>query len=290
MKHSPPPASMLIDAAEFYWATLTVPASVRTRGSRDRVRALGHLLETHLPVSLENVHTTYCPLPSGGYIAYAIDHSRLRALVADDPAVALPQRVPNSVIADAHEMPVLSNILHGEFTPRHALRSRRRAGAILAASGALALLLLTLGLERRTAAFKRDAADSLASIEELAHQHAPGSSTIPPIMRLTAEARRLDALKRSAPDESVPADAAADLSSLLQRWPPSVNAQLETLRVERGAAAISVLFTSSEAISDLVEPVTRDDRWRAAQPTLNTTAQGMRAKVSFSATATEQTR
>lgn len=290
MKRSPPPAPLLIDAAEFYWATLAVPASVRTRGTRDRARALGHLLETHLPVPLEDVHTTYCPLPRGEYIAYAIDRSRLRALVADDPAVALPQRVPNRVIADAHEVPVLSNILHGEFTPRHALRSRRRAGAILAASAGLALMLLTLGMERRTAAFKRDAADSHASIERLAGQHAPGSPTIPPIMRLTAETRRLEALRRSAPTESVPLDAAADLSSLLQRWPPSVDAQLETLRVERGTAALSVLFTSAGAASDLIDPFTRDNRWSAAQPTLNTTTHGMRAKVSLSAVATERAR
>lgn len=255
-----------IPASQCYWAVLTLPRGVGTATRRHRTESLRHVFQTALPLPIENVHVTLIPLSDGTHLACGIDRELLTTLVASQPDRLGPTAPPAGLCDDlAYPVPRI-NLLHGAFTPARTLARASRRRATLAACAFALCMLVSIGAERRRAAFLRYETAHAAALERRAREYGATASTLPPLMRLTSELRRLQASAAQVGPEAMPRNAAIDLASLLSRWPDDASPTADSIRVEGGVIALGLRDATPGGISDLLDRLAGDSTWAAEQP------------------------
>lgn len=260
------PNHIEVPPSQFYWAVLTLPRGAGTTSRRHRTECLRHMFQTALPLPIEDVHITLTPLSDGTHLACGIDRELLATLVASRPDSLGPTEPPAGLCDGIACSVKRINVLHGEFTPVRSIARASRRRATLAACAFALCVLVSIGAERRRALFLRREAAHTAALERLAREHGAHATTLSPLMRLTAELRRLQASAAQVEPGAIPRNAAIDLASLLSRWPDDASPTADSIRVEGGVIAIGVRDTTPSGISNLLDQLGGDSTWAGEQP------------------------
>lgn len=285
---------VVLPAERFYWAVVTtraLPGPRRLSSARFRAQCR-HLAEPSLPCELERLQVALAPLGESMVLACALEYAVIAAEAALAGVIALtPDRVPEEVLGDVDgdvgsdgqptaPRPQDLNLLFDRFEPPLVRGARRQALLTAVAVAALALSVVTMGLERRVGALTTSSQSLKAEEDRLVVSILP---TLPddslgtgqsPRVRLLAEWRRLEQTRGADPSDVVlDLDAAAPLAALLERWPSGVHASVQSL-----SATASSLVIRCEAPTDEAETIVGAllpwDDWRRLQPEL-TTRQGV---------------
>jgi hypothetical protein len=261
-------------ADRFYWAVLdgSVLGGAPVRGQRRRQR-LGYLFESVLPgIPIESVHAVYERLPGDGerYLACGTTQSELARGVSPGTVTLAPSSVPAFVAEDVDAGGL--NLLVGPFAPRPVRRLRRRQVMVALAGVVLCGASVTVGLERRVSALRREAADVAAAEQQVyelvlgpAAQASIGTS-FPPERRLVAELRRLEETRSDVAPVQETADCTLALAGLLALWPGDVAVRAESVAVEPAAITIQGQVTAmsdAQRLADALEPLAG---WTIGQP------------------------
>jgi hypothetical protein len=272
-----------VPASQCYWAVIQLPPAARSRSRGHRAETLRHLFQTSLPAPLDDVHVTLLRLTNDAFLACGIDRALLATLVGSDPDTLGPAAPPPDV-CDGVAGPVGGiNLLHGEFTPAQSLARASRRRLAIGAATLLACVLVIIGAERRTRALEERATSHAIATDRLTRDHGASEGTLPPLMRLTAELRRLSTTAAQLSPGALPRSATLDLSDLLSRWPLGSTLTADSIRVEDGHAALGVRGVAPEDVSALLAHLTRDGTWESEQPHLNRDSQGVQARVTLRA-------
>lgn len=235
-----------LDAGEFYWAMLVLPA--RREGTYSAGNCvLENLLDTELPVPVERVQAAFVDVGNGRMLACAIDRERLSDLVKDDPSAVVPAGLPLWLHQDLEAAKVelhRLNVLRGDFEPRFVRAAKRRRRHRVCAITGLVLLVAMAGMERRRAAALRWVRVADQRVTSLADELTPKASALPPHLRLAAEARRAAAATEEARESPHPVfDAALQFEGARKLNPdhpvPRVNLGLTFERAGRIEDAIA---------------------------------------------------
>lgn len=284
---TPSERDVRLPASAFYWAVLEPPPGTRSRrAARDTWL---NLLETQIPVAIEDVHAAFVPLDDGRVIACAMERSRLSSLVTDDPITLGPESIPDAVCAalgkdesERADVPHRLNLLHGAFEPRAVRATHRRQACLTLAAFCVTSAALTLGLERRTDALREQEARTRAALARLYDEVAPGNPTQPGAIRMTAELRRLRLAGGAKQNDDVPRDATHALASVLAAWPAHGEATLEAGRARAGDVSLTVLLPPEHDANAATEPLTQIPGWIADQPAVSRDRAGTRVQLRLS--------
>lgn len=279
-------------SSEFYWAILSGPLT-RDRG------ALGYLFERFLPVPIDEVQAAYQRLADGRVVACGVEHVRLREVLdegaltlspSEPPAFPELQESPDSVLR-----PERLNLLVGPCEPAAVARRRRACLAVLGTAALLCAAMVVLGLERRAAAMRDDAAyldrqrlalsESALSRSSLQPTSSPGnrSSSAPVEQRLLAELRRLElsrpseAVLASLGATAVTSDAGKTLAALLRAWPePELLARTESISITPTSVSMHGTVADTAAATRWSEAIRGTKDWDLQQPSVQATREGVR--------------
>jgi hypothetical protein len=223
-------------ATRFYWSVV----DAGTGTSRPSDDYLNSLAEPDFPLSLDELHVVHTPLRGGAFLACALPKSDLDAL----PAGALtltPEAVPDGMSAEA-EVPTL-NLLVNQYEPRLLVRERTRRWIIATGSVAAALLLLTVGLIRRSAAWSEQAAELAKHTEKIILEAIPPTTASDVTPTLWSLEREIESLRATRADEAkvnTSPDAALALATVLATFPRTQSLRTDVLAVSPTTITLNV--------------------------------------------------
>lgn len=263
----------------FFWSL--VDGNV-VRGARDRREALLAMVESDLPLPLEQVHVAVTELADGKVLACGMERERVAQIVQDrgnlqnEVVVLAPAAFAPFVAAAAEEAgidPRSLNMLTGEFTPKGVARARRvRRGA---AAGVLAcgLVLAAIGVERRTAYWRAETAGAREASRAMLVE-AFGANARP--QDLISALRTLRQTRGERPSGGT-VDAAVALADFLEGWPTGTGVRVESLVVEtEGRGTLIVTADTLEVVQAFGEAL-RPAVWeRVGQPQIATLREEVR--------------
>lgn len=249
---------MMLEADRFFWAMLDGSSLPRSR-RRDR-RALGYLFESELPLPIEQVHAAYLRVESDRVIACGLASQQLQSIVNEHPeALTLaPASVPGflgSDFVDARQL----NLLTERFEPASLRRGRWRLTVQAASLGVVVLIVLLLGLERRTTAERdgaRDLRDARRELIERSIGSLPAAAAHqPPELRFLAELRTLRQTRQApAGDQRTSGDQALlALAALAQRWPRELHVMTESISLTPTSITLRAMASSSAEVQILAD-------------------------------------
>ncbi len=253
-----------LDPHEVYWGMIDtaglppIPFG-RLRPGIER-RRLDHQFDPVLPIAVEEVHAVYHPVGGDRVLACGIGRGKIAVLHAEGWDTVVPGIIPPEV-SDRVD-PVDLNMLVAEFTPAKVARHRSRRRNLVAASLAVAGLILTAGNLRR-AGHAQDSMKSLRSQQASLYQEAIGEpdGPMPPAVRMTTELRRLSATRGAKATFDRPA-AELDLQELLACWPRSEEIRVERLFIQPGRIDITAEASDASAVAALVEALGAMNGWQ----------------------------
>ncbi len=258
---------------DLYWALLDpVPLGKKTIRLEER----GFLFESELPVAIEEVQCAYAPLNDGRVLACGIERERL-----DNETKALsltPEALPEWLSEDVRVQvePASLELLHGEFEPRACRRARRMFALTVAASVAVAALILTAGVLGRARALDHATALADARREELVRAALAGSPKrpgLPDDLRLLSELRELRGTRSTgAPRVD---DVSPVLAATLAAWPDGVAAQVDSMSVSKAKITLRGQAITPTDLQSIVDGLEQIPGWRAAQPVFRTAKDGL---------------
>ncbi len=272
-----------LDASEFYWAVLMLPAR-REGGYSAGNCVLENLLDTELPVPVERVQAAFVDVGNGRMLACAIDREMLSDLVEDDPSAVVPAGLPPWLQHDREAARVELhglNVLRGDFEPRFVRATKRRRRQRVCAIAALVVLVAMAGMERRRAAALRWVRVADQRVTSLADELTPKASALPPHLRLGAEARRAAAASEEARESPHPVSAWPMMRSMLQAWPTNGEGWLDSARGDGSSIALTIGAVDAGGLGGLVQEIAEKSHLRADQPAITAGAHGARAVVSL---------
>lgn len=223
-------------ATRFYWSV--VDAGVGS--SRPSDDYLDSLAEPDFPLSLDELHVVHTPLRDGAYLACALPKVDLDTL----PAGALtltPGAAPEGMSEEA-AVPTL-NLLVKQYEPRPLVRERTRRWMIATGSVATALILLTVGLIRRSAAWSDQAANLTQMAERRIREAIPPGTTSEGTPTLWSLGREIESLRATRADEArgnTSPDAALALATVLASFPRTQSLRTDVLAVSPTTITLNV--------------------------------------------------
>jgi hypothetical protein len=223
-------------ANRFYWSV--VDAGVGS--SRPSDDYLDSLAEPDFPFSLDDLHVVHTPLRDGAYLACALRKVDLDALPEGTLTLA-PDALPESMREEG-AVPTV-NLLVKQYEPRLLVRERTRRWMIATGSVVAALLLLTVGLIRRSAAWSERAAE-LARASETSIREAISSGTASDVTpTLWSLEREIESLRATRADEAkvnASPDATLVLASVLASFPRTQSLRTDVLAVSPTTITLNV--------------------------------------------------
>ena len=279
-------------SSEFYWAILSGPLT-RDRG------ALGYLFERYLPIPIDDVQAAYQRLADGRVVACGVEHERLREVLSSGALTLSPSEPPAfpelQGSSDSMLRPERLNLLVGPCEPAVVARRRRACLAVLTTTVLLCAVMAALGLERRAAQMREDAAyidrQRLALSESVLEPSTPpqaprkerGALTVPVEQRLIAELRRLELSRPSQPvlaslgGTTDTSDAGETLASLLRVWPePELLARTESISITPTSVSMHGTVADTAAATRWSEAIRGAKDWNLQQPSVQATREGVR--------------
>ncbi|MBX3378386.1 MAG: hypothetical protein KF678_15435 [Phycisphaeraceae bacterium] len=215
------------------------------------------LIEEDVPVDPEQLWGIAVPIDDHRIAACAIRSADLIDHAGD--AVALtPAELPGFIPAPAAAF----NFLVGEHEPRAARRARLRRHCVAAACTLLSVVLIAIGLSRRTAAWNAEALAARKATDGVIASIAPHPGWSRDDLALELMHRR-----QAAPAEFVPpADAAEALAGVLANWPTQVANRPQAISASGASASISVTVPGdAQAFLAALKP---PEGWRLNEPRL----------------------
>jgi len=271
---APPPArEVRLPPDRFYWGVLDVGPLPR---GATRMRRLGYLFESVLPVTVESVQAVYAPLDEGRVLACGMGREPLSEEAAAGVIVLGPNALPP--FAGDGLTPSDLNLLAGEFEPKEIRRARARV--VVAACAAIAALAAAVGwgqIRRASAHAERAAAFDTAVAELYEQVLPPSSSAIPPAARLTAELRSLDRTRGDEP--AAPAEIAPTLAAVLASWPSGLHASTESLSASDSAITLAVRVPDPAAAERFEREIQAPPEWGMNQPDVQRERDGIIVRV-----------
>ena len=264
-------------ADRFYWAILdasSLPGRLTGRSRRQHER-LGYLFESVLPgVTIEEVQAVYQRLPgdTNRLLACGITRNELEQEVDQCALTLSPQTAPAFV--DERIEPAALNLLTGRFLPGAVRRAHRRLTLSIGLVLTLCVVLVIVGLERRTSAQRRAHDDVLTARTAILEQALGSAAPIPgkgipgagAELRVTAERRRLEQTRSHDVAVSELHDSAQVLARLLGLWPSDVPAQTESLLINSTSITIRAQVPSMTDAQRLADALAGFPNWQLHQP------------------------
>lgn len=255
----------------FYWAVLDESIT----GGRARLpnTQLRFLFEPLLPVPLAQVQTVFHRLDGDRVLACGVEG---RVLEQEVPASIiscgpcdLPAFVEPSDI-DANRI----NLLTGALAPPVVRALRRSVLRRAVVSVLLCALLILVGIERRAAVLRADAAMMHSAVADV-YDHVLGPAVAnqvqPRDVQFIAELRRLERTRVTDESSRAPlhiADVTDDLAELLSRWPDDVHLRTESIAVTPSTITIRADLPTPEASAAVAE-LERWGGWNRDQPEIS---------------------
>lgn len=273
----------------FYWSEIDASAL----GARPARRELRYLLESDLPLPLEDVHPVFAPLAdapgaAGGgrrVLACAVEHERLRTELPEDAVSLRPADVPE-FLAGRLDCAAL-NLLVGRWEPARVRRLRRTWMVCAIVLAALCLGSVSWGIQRRTA-FERDGALAAERLRRdvLSAAIGPAGALPNADMVLASELSRLRATRQAPPgaggDDERSIDAATILADVLRVWPTDVHLRTESVAASGEGVSIAGSVPTSADAQKVADALARlgagargDGAWRIDQPRFETRRDGV---------------
>ena len=275
-----------LPADQFYWAVIDASSLPRSFTGHSR-NQLGFLFESHLPISVDELHAVYVRIPGTTNTYIACGMSRESLLLHCDALTVWPASLPEFIDGiDPTQSGHAFNLLRGEFTPAPIRRFHRRWILHVTAITMAVAGLFIAGIERRRHTIL-DAADSVhltrASLIQRLVGDSGESSNQPPELLMTAELRSLQQTRSPAvhgPDKT--ASAAQSLGSLLAAWPSDIHALAQSLVVTEESISIRVDVPSSiDAESFISAMQSLPGGWSLSQTSVNAGQDGVTIQANF---------
>jgi len=251
-------------ANRFYWSVV----DTGTGASRPSDDYLDSLVEPDFPLSLEEMHVVHTLLRDGAFLACALPKSDLDTL----PAGALtltPDAVPGGMNADA-AVPTL-NLLVKQYEPRPLVRERTRRWMIATGTVAAALLLLTVGLIRRSAVWTEQAADLALVTEERIREAIPSGAASDKPPTIWSLEREIESLRATRADEAkinASPDAALALATVLSSFPRTQSLRTDVLAVSPTTITLNVATDADPQV--FLKSLAAPAGWTLDEPRLST--------------------
>lgn len=265
-------------ADRFYWAVLD--ASLLPRAARRDPERLGYLFEPLVPCELEDLHAVYVPGADGRVVACAAERAALDETVEGGATALGPDAVPDCV--DATLDPAAINLLTGEYEPEAARSLRRTANRALLLSSVAALLVLSLGFERRADALADQAATVRASELALATEvlgSDASRSALPISLQIESELRSLRRTRSSdVPIDRLP-DASLELSGLLSLWPGDLHVETDSIHVTPESIHVQSRVGTTDDAQTLASTLSTLEGWTSGTPTIRARSGEVRTSV-----------
>lgn len=251
---------------DLYWAILD-PAPLGKQSIEPAER--GYLLEAEVPVALEDLHVAYAPLGDGRVLACAIERARLADLAEGDALSAVPDSLPEWIPADVtNQVDVASlELLDGDFEPAACRRARQRCILVAAASLALAIGILAVGVVAESRAIDR----AIAACDERSEQltraalaGAPRRDGLPDALRLEAERRELRGTRSG--DAPAHNDVSPILALALRAWPEGTRTHLDSVGVTAESISLRGQARSAEDYQRVIDGLSALPGWRIGSP------------------------
>lgn len=223
-------------ANRFYWSVVNAGAG----SSRPSDDYLDSLAEPDFPLSLDELHVVHTPLRDGAFLACALPKVDLDAL----PAATLtltPDAIPAGM-SDEAAVPTL-NLLVKQYEPQPLVRERTHRWMIATGSVAAALLLLSVGLMRRSAAWSEQATDLARDTEKSIRGAIPSAVASDVTPTLWALEREIESLRATRADEAkvnASPDAALALATVLASFPRTQSLRTDLLAVTPTTITLNV--------------------------------------------------
>ncbi|MDX2148504.1 MAG: hypothetical protein SFZ23_13375 [Planctomycetota bacterium] len=281
-------------AGKFYWCLIDAPL----RAGQELPVAMRGAIDDDMPLSADELHAVAIPvavlefsgLPSGTLIC-ALPHIDLASIDARARSLR-PAALPPGLDATCELARI--NLLTGRFEPP-ALRRRRylRRAWVLAALTS-ASVLLTIGLERRTASIKAEEAalrmatyklaDAARSVSPLrfaqtASLFDDAEMQADPLEQTATHRDILLTLTEKLADVSSELDASGPLAALLANWPQSKSVTVQTIRSSGDVLSVSALIEGDAAAFLSVLP--QLPGWAVGEPRVQALGDALRIQLSF---------
>jgi hypothetical protein len=210
-----------------------------------------------LPLPASELHLVCVPVEEGRLLVCGAPRADLNGL-ADEVATLTPDAVPAclGVPAAAPDL----NLLVGEFEPGAVARARARVHLLGMAAAALIAALVTIGLQRRAAAWEGFAREAAGATSALLRRHAAGRS--PEQLSLDLERRKREVV--DAPVLTTPDEAAPVLVQVLRGWPTERPAKPLSLNITPRSAALSLVVQGDP--SGFIEGFRPPAGWSLEEP------------------------
>jgi len=251
-------------ANRFYWSIVDAGAG----SSRPSDDYLDSLAEPDFPLSLDELHVVHTPLPDSAFLACALPKVDLDALPAG-ALTLMPEAVPEGM-SDEAAVPTL-NLLVKQYEPRPLARERTRRWMIATGSVAAALLLLSVGLMRRSAAWSEQAAELTRHTEKSVREAIPPAAASDVNPTLWSLEREIESLRATRADEAkvnASPDAALALATVLASFPRTQSLRTDLLAVTPTTITLNVATDGDPQafLKSLAAPA----GWNLEEPRLST--------------------
>jgi hypothetical protein len=185
---------------------------------------------------------------------------RLALDSVDPAAVSLtPAAVPD--FAESCTDAARLNLLVGPFEAPAITAARGRTRLLLGTTVTVCALVTALGVQRRAAAWRTDAAHTAAEVERVTR------GVLPPGRALQDELERLRDVSRGAAQAPVLADASLALAGVLAGWPAQAPCVAHSIIVNESGATLSLALHGDPA--RFLETIDPPPGWTLDEPRLN---------------------
>lgn len=215
----------------FYWAVLSCPG---IKGAGVLPAALLPLLEDDIPLPAEDIHAVFLSATDNRVIVCAVKRDVLDILPPELLSLS-PQSLPPPIESTGIN-PRSFNLLVGPYEPRAMRSARNKRNALVSLTLLISCLLVSTGLDRRTAQLNRHAAEVVSTTHQLAARLGP-HVTPANIVQELHRVRDMHAALAIASDNP---DITNTLATVLQHWPTTSSSILQSVSVSAGGVLLSV--------------------------------------------------
>lgn len=279
------PLTLQLPARDFYWSVTdasSLPPCEPHRMSAGVRAALDERFQQELPFSIDDLAVAYTPASSGAIVACALPIAALQAAIATHPQILslTPLEVPAELACAAD--PRQLNVLTGLFEPLAIRRARHRRTLASLSFGALALLVLTIGVARRAEHLRSSAAALDVSISESASQGSGLRTNAEISLRaLEAERDRLILTRTAGAQRTLPMDVAHSASAVLAAWPPDLEIQTHTFSATSQGITIAAEMKDQASAQTLAKSLGSIPGWNLRVPRMQSTGKAIRFDASL---------
>lgn len=237
-RHLDPPLTWPSD--RFYWAVLDASG---WSGHGELPPGLLPTLADELPIELESVHAVATQINSGRILVCACPREHLQRIELKATAL-VPESVPEALnIPDGPATASTLNLLVGEFEPTPIRAARRSRHLFAAATCMLCVVLMGVGLIRRTHHSTLAARSAAAASDALLKEHTADRRE----QTLAAEVQLMRSIADSARRAKPPAEAALVFESFLSAWPTQPPSKTQSVTAGPDGVSVGVIVEGDPA-------------------------------------------